>query len=204
MPILDRDLQYEEDILKRLGIAYAGLSWCELGNMSYNGKPAKLRYQEKGVNHTSIDINGLMNSLPLNLDNPIPKNLINKFDVIANYGTTEHIDNQYRVFLNVHEMAKVDCIMIHGVALIGNWPRHCRYYYSKQFFEELAQHNGYAVIDITLFTDGFYTYPRNAIICALRAEKNVPFMSSEAFASIGGLVDSGNTRKSGNYSIKHK
>lgn len=202
MPIMDRDLQYEENILKNLGIEYRGLSWCELGNMSYRGKPAKWLYQKKGVQHTSIDINGLMDSLPLNLDKPVPRNLVNKFDVITNYGTTEHVDNQYWVFRNIHEMAKVGCIMIHGLALIGNWPRHCRYYYSKSFFEGLSNLCGYEIIDITILTEEFYRFPKNAIICALRAQKNIPFVTVKKFCSISGLKDSGNTRKSGNYSVK--
>lgn len=195
---------YEESILKKLNISYSGLNWCELGNQTYSGRPAKVMYTTKGVNHTSIDINGRDGSLPLDLDCPVPKNLENKFDVITNYGTTEHVNNQYAVFKNIHVMCKVGCIVIHGVPLIGHWRKHCRYYYSIPFFEGLAAMCNYTIIYLKIFDTAFYAAPKNLISCVFKKEQNTGFPSSKSFASISGIEDSGDLFETGNYTTRLK
>ena len=95
---------YEETILRRLNVTYSGLHWCELGNQRFGSVAAKTVYQRKGVIHTSIDINGLDGAIPLDLDTPIPANMRQKFRVVTNYGTSEHVNNQYSAFKNVHDL----------------------------------------------------------------------------------------------------
>lgn len=195
---------YEESVLKSLNIAYAGLDWCELGNQGYCDKTAKEMYKSKGVNHTSIDINGRDGAIKLDLDKDVPKTLENRFDVITNYGTTEHVNNQYSVFKNMHNMGRVGCIIFHGVPLIGNWPRHCRYYYSMKFFELLAKACAYTVIDIKIFNTDFYKAPKNLVACILRKERASSFVTQKVFLTIPGINDSKNLLKTGNYSPKKK
>lgn len=195
---------YEEKTLEKLKIDYKGLNWCELGNQGYNGKVAKDMYKSKGVLHTSIDINGLDGALKLDLDKPIPKNLENKFDVITNYGTTEHVNDQYSVFRNMHNMGKVGCVMFHGVPMIGNWPKHCRYYYSTEFFAALAKACAYTVVDLKVFNKEFYVAPKNLVACILRKEEKSMFVSKAAFASLPGIKDTKNLLKTGNYSPRKK
>jgi len=192
---------YEKGILKKLNIMYSGLFWCELGNQSYAGKMAKLMYEKMGVNHTSIDINGLGGAIALNLDLPIPDDLGNKFDVITNYGTTEHVNNQYSVFKNIHIMCKSNGIMIHGVPLIGNWKGHCRYYYSKEFFKNLSKICNYSIVDLTIFDKDFYKKPKSLVGCVLKKNSN-SFMKLKTFLKIFGLKDSKNKKRTGNYTKK--
>jgi len=195
---------YEETILKKLKISYAGLVLCELGNQSYAGKMAKQMYIAKGVNHTSIDINGLGGALPLNLDLPLPKKFENKFSIITNYGTSEHVNNQYSVFKNIHTIGKLGCIMLHGVPLIGHWPKHCRYYYSTQFFIALALACNYRLVNFQILDTVHYRSPHNLVACVLRKDKDTAFISPKMFASLPGLRDSGNRTKTGNYSVNQK
>jgi len=196
--------KYEESILQKLKISYSGLDLCELGNQSYAGKMAKQMYTAKGVKHTSIDINGLGGSLKLNLDSPLPKNLENKFSVVTNYGTSEHVNNQYSTFKNIHVVGKVGCIMIHGVPLIGHWLKHSRYYYSTQFFIELSIACNYRLVDFQILNTAHYSSPKNLVACVLRKDKNTPFISLKKFSSLSGLQDSCNLAKTGNYSVKQK
>lgn len=194
--------KYEEDNLDLLNIDYDGLNWCELGNQDYYGEPAKKMYELKGVNHTSIDINGKDESLPLDLDSPIPNNLKNKFNVVTNYGTSEHVNNQYELFKSIHMMCKRNGIMIHGVPLIGNWPKHCRYYYSKLFFEELSKLCDYQIADIRILDTGTYKLPKNLVVCVLIKKTGKFFISKEKFDTINDLKDSRNMSKTGNYTKK--
>lgn len=196
--------EYEERVISKLGLKYNGLDWCELGNQGYSGRVAKDMYKAKGVRHTSIDINGLDGALKLDLDKDIPSNLHGKFDVITNYGTTEHVNNQYSVFKNIHNMGKVGCVMFHGVPLVGNWPKHCRYYYSEKFFEEFAKACAYTIIEIKVFNKDFYRAPKNLVACVARKESDTTFMSPKKFASIPGLKDTKNLAKTGNYSPRKK
>jgi hypothetical protein len=211
VPINKIDTDYEEKMLSKLGISYNGLTWCELGNTTFYNSyafsgvsatdimPAKQMYEAKGVKHTSIDINGRSGALPLNLDNPVPADLENKFDVVTNYGTTEHVDNQYSSFKNIHVMCKAGGVMLHGLSLVDNWPKHCRYYYSEQFFRGLAAVCDYEVVDVTILNTGFYKSPRNAIVCALRKNQNNAFISTIKFSTIKGMQDTKNVKKTGNY-----
>jgi len=202
--IVEAFKKYEEQILSKLRLEYCGLIWCELGNQRYCGKPAKGMYELKGVKHTSIDINGLGGAVPIDLDSPIPSNMENKFDVVTNYGTSDHVNNQYSVFKNVHLMCKLNGIMLHGVPLIGNWVKHCRYYYSKQFFEGLSIKCGYRIIDLKVLNSGFYRHPKNLVVGVLQRVENVAFVSQRQFIGISGINDSKNLNRTGNYSIKRK
>lgn len=194
---------YEESILKKLGVDYSGLCWCELGNQVYSGKPAKNMYVSKGVVHTSIDINGKLGALSLDLDNPVPKNLCDKFDVVTNYGTTEHVNNQYSVFRNIHSMCKRGGIMLHGVPVVGQWPKHCRYYYSDQFFMALSSLCAYTLVDLRILNAGAYEFPNNLVVCVLRKGSR-SFPPAETFLSIKGITDSGDLINTGNYSMPNK
>jgi hypothetical protein len=192
---------YEQDILKILRMKYDTLLWCELGNQSfYTGNSAKKYYESKGVMHTSIDINGKDGALPIDLDNTVPSNLENKFDIITNYGTTEHINNQYQVFKNIHVMCKQNGIMIHAIPLIKNWPKHCRYYYSILFFQELSNYCNYQIIDLQILNKDYYKFPNNLVVSVLKKKEENNFITKDKFDQINGIQDSKNLKNTGNYS----
>jgi SAM-dependent methyltransferase len=193
-------IKYEENILNKLNLKYSGLLWCELGNQICYGPPivaAKKIYARKGVIHTSIDINGKNGALPLNLDNPVPDRLINKFDVVTNYGTVEHVDNQYEAFRNIHRLCKNGGLIIHVFPVFGSWPKHCKYYYNEEFAYSLIARCCYNAIDVTSFESGVYKFPKNVLACALVKDVDIPFLSNSEFNEIPGLIDSGFTNRTG-------
>jgi hypothetical protein len=191
---------YEEKQLRLLGVDYKGLTLLELGNQEYGSVSAKSVYEAQGVNHTSIDLNGRDGSLPLDLSSDITKHFNNKFDVITNYGTTEHVENQYGVFKNIHSLCKpAGGIMIHGVPLIDNWTGHCRYYYSLGFFKELSYICNYKIIDLFVLDTDYYVSPNNLVMAVLVKQSDPSFMSEQKFNSIKGLFDSGDKTHTQNY-----
>ena len=130
------------------------------GNKIFNGLkkgcPAKEFYTKEGYNHTSVDWNGKNGSIKVDLTKPYTK-FINSFDIITNHGTTEHVHNQYSLFKNLHEWAKVGCIFLHCVPLdseehnkqyvnYGWLPPHGDFEYSSKFWEELCKELGYELI----------------------------------------------------------
>lgn len=197
MGILRVIKNYEEDQLHELNINYKGLNWLELGNQDFEGKPAKVVYQEQGVIHTSIDLNGSDEALPLDLSQPI--SLKKKFDVITNYGTSEHVNDQYECFKNIHNLSKKGGVIIHGVPLIGNWRKHGRYHYSEEFFSQLASACKYEIQSLQILDKDHYSSSKNLIIVTFVNKKGGSFISKEKFESLGGLLDSGYMKNTQNY-----
>ncbi len=196
----DLGLKKVKKILDTYNMSYKGLQWCELGNIWYKGSmgnfPTKMYYQNQGVDHTSIDINGKDGALPLDLCFPVPKELLNRFEVITNHGTIEHVNDQYAVFKNVHDMGRDGAVMIHSGPLKGHWPGHCRYYYTTEFYKSLADTMQYEVLYICV--DDCCGKNKKDVIAVFR-KKDKPFMCCEQFFEIKGLYDSGDTRRTQNY-----
>ena len=197
MGITKQFKEYEEILFKKLKISYKNLTLCELGDQFYGSISAKLIYESLGVFHTSIDLNGRGGSLPLDLCEPVPIELENKFDVITNYGTSEHVNDQFNVFYNIHKMCKINGIMIHGLPCIGNWKNHCRYYYSQKVFNNLAKINNYDILELTTLTTEKYQFPKNLIVAVLRKTNNF-FIDNKKFNEIE-IYDSGNLEHTQNY-----
>ena len=198
---IERSIEdYEKSVLESLNLIYKGLTWCELGNQKYyTGIPAKSVYAAREVLHTSIDINGRHGAVPLDLDYPVPLEFENRFNVLTNYGTTEHINNQYSVFKNIHTMCKLNGVMIHTCPYAGHWRKHGRYDYGELFFQQLATLCSYTLINLQIMDKAEYKAPRNLIACTLMREADNAFISQESFDKIEGLNDTRYLKYTGNY-----
>jgi hypothetical protein len=200
-------VQFERESLDHCALDFPGLKWCELGNQRIGNKPAKEAYLTYGVqDHVAIDLNGKDGAMPLNLDDPVPFMFAGQFDVITNYGTSEHVNDQYHLFKNAHDMCKVNGIIINIVPREGHWPGHCRYYYTELFKESLAEACDYELVHSALLDQGYYGPPKNLLAFTFRKRRE-EFISRERFRQVEGLVDSGDTRRTGDYnrgSLKNK
>jgi hypothetical protein len=121
------------------------LNMVELGNQFIKGsalptgKIAKNYFLSKGFFHVSIDINGKDGALEINLNQEIMNiNLLKKFDILTNCGTSEHITNQYICWKNIHNLVRKDGIFIHLVPLVNNWKGHGYYKFTTHFFDNLS------------------------------------------------------------------
>lgn len=143
---------------------YYGKKMLELGcqqlrevvkNRLQSKTSARSYFKSIGINHISMDIKGCLYSKKIDLREPFPEKYHNKFDILTNSGTTEHIiplSGQYQAFKNIHVSAKVGCVMIHILPGIGKYYGHCQTYYAYDFFRTLAKLNNYELIfmeDIT-------------------------------------------------------
>ena len=101
--------------------------------------------------YKSIDINGAYESFQFDLNKNISENynFNNKYDLVINNGTGEHIFNQYALFLNSHNLTKVSGIMLNIVPFI-DWVNHGFYNFNPIFFADLAASNNYKIIKISL------------------------------------------------------
>ncbi len=101
--------------------------------------------------YKSIDINGAYGSLQFDLNKNILEtyNFNQKYDLVINNGTGEHVFNQYSLFLNFHNLTKVNGIMLNILPFI-DWINHGFYNFNPIFFADLAASNNYDIIKISL------------------------------------------------------
>jgi len=113
---------------------------------------AKILYQSMGLElHQCIDADGRHNALVFDLNKDIQQvyGFTEQFDLVTNHGTTEHCFDQYRCFMNIHNLCAVGGLMIHVLPIQG-FLNHGLYNYQPSFFYNLAAANHYKVINVYL------------------------------------------------------
>ena len=101
--------------------------------------------------YKSIDINGAYESLQFDLNKNISTtyNFDDKYDLVINNGTGEHVFNQHALFLNFHNLTKINGIMLNILPFI-DWINHGFYNFNPIFFADLAASNNYQILKISL------------------------------------------------------
>lgn len=133
-----------ERYLVMIGTVSAGPalpSMLELGNKrGTEHEPYKPYFEERGWRHVSVDLNGEDGALALDLRKPLK---LGTFDVVTNFGTSEHVDDQEPVWRNIVEAADqaIAAVTPHP----GDWPGHGLFYPWPGFYAELANDNGFVV-----------------------------------------------------------
>jgi hypothetical protein len=161
MAYLQEYLDFVNDSINLEYYSTQGLSMFELGNQRFafpsDYSTGKQYFTERGMDHTSVDINGEDGALPLDLRCPeLFTEFRCKYDIVTNLGVTEHvepIEKQYECFSIIHDVVKPGGIMIHMVPDVeeldvsGAWHRHCNVYYRKEFFTRLVEHCDYTMLE---------------------------------------------------------
>ena len=79
---------------------------------------------------------------------PIDIKFEQKFDVIFDFGTCEHIFNIAQAFTNIHKMLNIGGFVYHGGPLC--WPNHGFYGYNPTLFYDFYEDNGSKVKELFL------------------------------------------------------
>jgi hypothetical protein len=120
---------------------------------SASQKPARLLYEALGITYNCVDVDGRSGTLvlDLNFDSP-PKEHWNKYGLVTNHGTSEHILNQLNVFKMMHDFTKPGGVMIHAVPFTVHL-EHGFFNYQPNFFEALARYNSYETLGLWVGPD---------------------------------------------------
>jgi len=96
-----------------------------------------------GFGYTALDIFHGTNTIlfDLNVHAPGPK-LSGRFDLVMNFGTTEHVFNQLRSFQTIHDLTKVGGVIYHDLPMAG-YVNHAFFRYDPLFFTTVRPANGY-------------------------------------------------------------
>jgi hypothetical protein len=100
-----------------------------------------------GYKYAAIDIDGSPGGIPIDLNyDSLPAEVSGQYDLVTNFGTTEHVTNQLNAFKIIHDLTAHHGIMIHSVPAQGML-NHGLINYNFRFFWRLARSNGYRFID---------------------------------------------------------
>lgn len=157
----------------------------ELGsqNTYFDSKPmgvAKDYYQSQGFEHVSVDLNAEYGSIAKDLSQ---LHDLGTYDLVTDFGTSEHVSDFYMCWLNKHKACKVGGLIISENPKIGNWHGHGFHYLTKEFYIELCKAAGYELVEVGEHaamgnvTDGWNVY------CVLRKTK-ARFMGRDAFEAL--------------------
>jgi hypothetical protein len=126
--------------------------------------PARGLWRWLGFDYAAIDIDESPESvaLDLNFDNA-PASAVGKYDLVTNFGTTEHIANQLNAFKVIHDLTKLGGVMWHTLPAQGML-NHGLINYNPKFFWMLARSNGYKWLYMSYGGIGpSYPIPENII-----------------------------------------
>lgn len=165
-----------------------GLKMMELGSQGIdvpdiNRSPAKNYFESLGIIHTSIDLDGLNGSIQLDLTVPLTE-FYGKYDIVTNFGTSEHVRDQFECFKNIHYFCKNDGVMVHSVPLPGHWPKHCKYHYPLAFFVDLAASCNYDICEKKVISMPGGKGKRSLATVILKKQDAADFMSADKFIKL--------------------
>jgi hypothetical protein len=130
--------------------AFNGLSDMDTGELiaqiGSGGLMADV-FEQCGFLHTSIDISPHGKNVilfDLNVDT-VPSSLGESFDLVTNFGTTEHILNQYNCFATIHDFTRLNGLIYHDLPM-GGYFFHGYFSYTPMFFFHLAKANDYEIL----------------------------------------------------------
>lgn len=84
----------------------------------------------------------------LNCTDP-PSELVDRFDIIFNFGTLEHVFNVPAALLSIHKMLRVGGVVYHS-APSNNYMDHGFYQLCPTLFLDYYERNGYDIVDCAL------------------------------------------------------
>lgn len=117
-----------------------------------------------GYDYMAIDVDGSPGSVPLDLNfDDIPADARERFDLVTNLGTTEHVANQVNAFKIIHELTKPGGLMIHHLPMQGNL-NHGLVNYQPKFFWMLARSNDYRFLHLSFSADGAQPAPEDLFV----------------------------------------
>jgi hypothetical protein len=118
---------------------------------SYSKDPATLTYFSELLALTNFDYQAIdifaapkTRIVDLNFER-LPRDLRGRFDLVMNFGTAEHVFNQFGVFRALHEAARVGGHIYNQLPVAG-FINHGYYTYHPRFFGDLAAANGYSIL----------------------------------------------------------
>ena len=165
-------------------------SICELGDQQFmccnlfpEGSYTKPYWQNKGLEHIYLDINGRGGSLMVDLNEDI--DIDKQFDIITDFGTLEHVNDFYMGFKNVHKICKTRGLIIHILPAPGHWPDHGTWRAGVGFFMKLSKSMKYDLLDCHIEPTYIGGTDADQIYVVMEKKSENDFVDRETFDTFG-------------------
>jgi hypothetical protein len=156
---LSQDFLAHQEKLAQLGLAFgierrpplsppepSRIAHGDLQHLAPDAPRARDFWLWLGFDYAAVDIDASPGSIPLDLNyDRVPPHARQKYDLVTNFGTTEHIANQLNAFEVIHDLTKPGGIMLHQLPVQGMLT-HGLLNYNLKFFWSLARSNGYTFV----------------------------------------------------------
>ena len=106
------------------------------------GKYADTFYRERGIRYQCIDLNGENRAWRRDLSKPYVDECTAEtpqFDLVTDFGTSEHVQGFYQCWLNKWRLCKVGGVIVSENPKTGNWPGHGYNYVTMEFYAGLSK-----------------------------------------------------------------
>jgi hypothetical protein len=141
--------------------------------LSMDAPSSREMWEHLEFRYSALEFDGHRDSIALDLNHEaVPRKLKGIFDLVVNYGTTEHIANQDNAFRVMHDLARSGGIMMHELPGPGMMT-HGMFSYNLPFFWFLCRENGYEVIYLGIHSSPATPIPDNVFAC------NIEFSGSQ-------------------------
>lgn len=103
-------------------------------------------FEKAGLKYHAIDIADGYRTTILDLNHqPAPPQFVGAFDLVLNFGTTEHLLNQYNAFKVIHDSTRVGGYIVHSLPCVG-YTNHGYITYTPRCMFDMAGYNEYEVV----------------------------------------------------------
>jgi SAM-dependent methyltransferase len=117
-----------------------------IDEMHSDGTYVRDTFLRAGLRYNAIDINDAPGILRVDLDtDSLPRAHRGAYDLVCNFGTTEHVVNQLNAFRVIHDATAVGGLMLHSLPMAD--ARHGLVSYGPNFFWAMAKTNQYEIVD---------------------------------------------------------
>lgn len=120
---------------------------CELGAQNNYAQPKlpapymKEWYEARGIEYDCIDLSAENGCTVADLSKVLEfeEGEPQRFDLVTDFGTSEHVSDYYNCWLNKWNLCKDGGVIISENPMTGNWPGHGLHYLDTNFYFELAE-----------------------------------------------------------------
>jgi len=148
-----QDLWIEREPLQHIARRHLGGADCERTlDAIFDGKSPRPGAQPAfysifgGGSYRSLDLTDPRADFALDLNLPLPVD-VGCYDVVTNFGTTEHVFNIGQAFANIHKLLKVGGIQLHAIPSYG-YIDHGFYNIHPCTYLDMARANEYEIVDV--------------------------------------------------------
>lgn len=161
----------------------------DVESLSPDAPAARSLYEWLGFHYSAVDIDGSEGSLELDLNyDGVPAMHRGKFQLVTNFGTTEHVLNQLNAFRIIHDFTARTGLMIHYVPAQGFF-NHGLVNYNPKLFWLLARSNNYKLLyqNMSLST-ARYELPEDIVQLIAQFNPDIRLRAREYRASDSGIL----------------